>query len=59
MPISKEFIQETIDFWSPRYGYRISEEDALEIISNVKNYFKWLVDADREERKREHTINGR
>lgn len=32
MVISKDFIQETIEFWSSQYGYRISEQEALEII---------------------------
>ncbi len=38
---SKELIQNTIEVWSPKYGYEISEK-AIEIITNITNYFETL-----------------
>jgi hypothetical protein len=39
---SKELIQNTIEEWSPKAGYTLSEEDAIEIITNLTNYFETL-----------------
>ena len=41
---SKELIQNTIELWSPKAGYRISEEEAIEIILNLSRFFEGLND---------------
>ena len=41
---SKELIQNTIDVWSPKYGYTLSEDEAVEIIYNLTRYFETLDD---------------
>ena len=41
---SKELIQNTIDVWSPKYGYDISEAEAIEIIRNLTGFFEVLRD---------------
>ncbi len=40
--ISKELIQDTIKQWSPKAGYTLSEDEAIEIITNLTNYFETL-----------------
>ncbi len=44
--ISKELIQNTIEVWSPEAGYTISEEEAIEIIQNIRNYVRVLMEID-------------
>jgi len=51
--INKELIQNTIDVWSPKYGYEISEEDAIEIIQNIRIYCRILIEDDRNQRERQ------
>lgn len=41
---SKELIQNTIEVWSPKYGYEISEDEAIEIIRNLNGFFEVLQD---------------
>lgn len=41
---SIELIQNTIDVWSPKYGYTLSEDEAVEIIQNLTRYFETLDD---------------
>ncbi len=41
---SKELIQNTIEAWSPKYGYTLSEDEAVEIIYNLTKYFETLDD---------------
>jgi len=48
--ISKELIKKTIEFWSPKYGYEISEEDAIEIIQNIREFSKVLIEIDRSQK---------
>ncbi len=50
--ISKETIQKTIEFWSPRYGYTLSEEDAREIVVNLSGFFDVLIKWDREDKEK-------
>jgi len=50
--ISKETIQNTIEFWSPRYGYTISEEEAREIVVNLRGFFDILIKWDREDKEK-------
>ncbi len=38
----KELIQNTIDTWSPNYGYKISEHEAVEIIENMTRFVEVL-----------------
>jgi len=54
MEYSKEFIQETLDFWQAKYdtiGIKLSEEDAREIIHNMVELFKFLHELDRKYNK--------
>lgn len=39
---SKELIQNTIEVWSPKAGYTLSKDEAIEIITNLTNYFETL-----------------
>jgi len=41
---SEKLIKETIKFWSEKYGYTISKEDALEIIHNLRGFASVLID---------------
>ena len=41
---SKELIQNTIEVWSPKVGYTLSEDEALEIIYNLTGHFETLND---------------
>lgn len=40
----KELIQNTIEVWSPKAGYTLSENEAVEIIQNLTRYFETLDD---------------
>ncbi len=40
--ISKDLIQNTIEEWSPKAGYTLSEEEAIEIINNLTGFFETL-----------------
>ncbi len=46
--ISDELLTETIDVWSANYGRPISEEDAVEILMNVKRLGEVLLKLRRE-----------
>jgi len=39
---SKELIQNTIEVWSPKAGYTLSKDEAIEIITNLTNFFETL-----------------
>ncbi len=41
---SNELIQNTIEVWSPKAGYTLSEDEAIEIIRNLTGYFETLND---------------
>jgi len=45
--VSQDFIQETVEFWSKKYGRPISREDARQIIENVTGFFSTLDELDR------------
>jgi len=46
--ISDELLNETIDVWSANYGRPISEDEAVEILMNVKRFAEVLLDARKE-----------
>ena len=46
--ISDELLVETIDLWSESYGRPISEDEAVEILMNVKRLGEVLLKARRE-----------
>lgn len=46
--ISEELLAKTIDVWSANYGRPISEDEAVEILMNVKRLAEVLVDARKE-----------
>jgi len=46
--ISDELLAETIDVWSENYGRPISEEEAVEILMNVKRLGEVLLKLRRE-----------
>ena len=48
--VDEKFIDETIAFWSPRYGYEISREDAREIVENMTGVMKLLMEWDAEDK---------
>ena len=41
---SEQLIQETIAVWSPKYGYELSKDEAIEIIRNLTGFFEVLRD---------------
>jgi hypothetical protein len=43
---SEKFIDETIEFWDPRFGRHLSREDAGQIIDNLSGFFKLLAEWD-------------
>ncbi len=44
---SEVLIQNTIDVWSPQYGYTLSEDEAIEIIQNLTRFLRVLLEIDR------------
>jgi len=46
--ISDELLAKTIDVWSTNYGRPISEDEAVEILMNVKRLGEALLKARRE-----------
>jgi hypothetical protein len=46
--ISDALLEETIEAWSEAYGRRISEEEAVEILTNIKQLGEVLLEAWRE-----------
>jgi len=46
--ISDELLAETIEVWSEAYGRQIGEEEAVEILMNVKRLGEIMVNAIRE-----------
>ena len=46
--ISDELIRDTQRVWSPRYGRDLSEEEAVEILMNVKRLAEALLETGRE-----------
>ena len=48
--ISKELIQNTIEVWLPKAGYTLSEDEAIEIIQNISNFFDLLIEIDRKQK---------
>jgi hypothetical protein len=48
-PISEEQIKSAKDFWGPRYGRELSDDEAREIIRNVEGFFGILLEAAQRE----------
>jgi len=46
--ITEKLLVETIDVWSDAYGRLVSEEEAVEILTNVKRLGEVLLKARRE-----------
>lgn len=46
--ISDALLAETIDVWTEAYGRPVSEEDAIEILRNVRRLAEALLEAKRE-----------
>ena len=46
--ISDELLAKTIDVWSRNYGRPISEDEAVEILMNVKRFAEVLLEARKE-----------
>ena len=46
--ISDELLAKTIDVWSINYGRPISEDEAVEILMNVKRFAEVLLEARKE-----------
>lgn len=46
--ISDELLVKTIDVWSRNYGRPISEDEAVEILMNVKRFAEVLLEARKE-----------
>ena len=47
---SKELIQDTLDFWGPKYAERgeiLTEQDAIEILDNMIGFFDLLAEMDK------------
>jgi len=54
MKYSKEQIQETLDYWGPKYasiGEKLTEDDAREILDNLIELIELLAEEDRKQRK--------
>lgn len=49
--ISDALLAETVEVWSEAYGRPLDEEDAVEILRNVKRLAEALLNAKREMRK--------
>ncbi len=49
--ISDALLAETVEVWSEAYGRPLDEDDAIEILRNVKRLGEALLDAKREMRK--------
>ncbi len=41
--MTRELVAETQRVWSPRYGYELSEEEAVEILTNTKRLAEVLI----------------
>ena len=50
--ISDELMQETMRVWSKAYGRPITQEEAIEILTNVKQYADVLYRAELEMRRK-------
>lgn len=48
---SSEFLDETVAFWSPKYGREITREEAREIIENMTGFFLLLHEWDEQDRR--------
>lgn len=46
--ISKELIDDTIQVYSPLYGRTITEDDAIGILTNIRNYAEVLLHIHKE-----------
>lgn len=49
--ITEELIAETRRVWSPIYGRTISDEEAVEMLTNVKQFVEILLRAKRREQQ--------
>ena len=46
--VSDDLVAQTLEVWQPRYGRRLTECDAIEILLSVGHLFDALGDADGE-----------
>ena len=52
---SEKFLDETIEFWEPRYGKKLSRQDAQEIAENLTGFFRTVLEWERKEKDK--TLN--
>lgn len=52
MAISKEFIKKTVAFWEKRYGHKLTEQEALDIIQASVEVFRLLFKWNQENEER-------
>ena len=48
---SKEVLSHAKRFWSQQYGYELSDDETLEIVTNLTNYFEALKAIHQETKK--------
>jgi hypothetical protein len=48
--MTTELLEHTQRVWSPRYGYELSEEDAIEILTNTRRIAEALIRNLREDK---------
>jgi hypothetical protein len=41
--ITDDMIEDTRRHWSPRYGYELSDDEAVEILMNIKRFGELLI----------------
>ena len=58
MEPTEEMIEEAIRHWEPRYGRKLTREDACEIIRNMTAYLRILMEWDRRERAKAAEAGG-
>ena len=44
--LSDKFLDDTIEFWQPRIGRKLSQEDARQIAENLSGFFRVLLEWD-------------
>lgn len=54
--MDESIIQETIEFWERKAGYRMTPEEARSAIRNVVAYFDLLSKLDQEYKDRENQV---
>lgn len=49
-PVSEELVKSAKSFWEPRYGRKVSDEEAREIIRSFLAFTEMLMEEDDKER---------